>query len=465
MNKMTVKAYRTNLTAKAAYERIKAVYPESAFLSCSYKSSGSCCRSYIGCDVFLKFRSRGRRVEIITGKNARHIAGNPLAILDGIVKKHRTIPAARDEFTAGGIGYFSYGLKNLIEKLPSRAVDDLSVPDIYFNFFSTILIFDENDPGIAKAHFLEPYSGRSGVKKMLEGLFRGGGAGAAKPANNLRIGWPSSNFTEAGYVAAVKKVKSYIKKGDIFQACISQRFDASFAGDPWQLYLMFDSINPAPYSAYLDLDGMKVISSSPELFLKAAGGRIETRPMKGTIRRGRNRREDAVLKKRLAESGKDAAELSMIVDLERNDLGKICVPGSVEVKNHRRLEKYATVFQTTSLVRGKLKNPGMNVEEIIRAAFPGGSISGCPKIRAMEIIDEIEPVARGVYTGSVGYISFHKTMGLNIAIRSGICKNGKIYYHAGGGIVADSDPEKEYRETLVKAGMLIAGIAGCRRLA
>jgi para-aminobenzoate synthetase component 1 len=261
---------------------------------------------------------------------------------------------------------------------------------------------------------------------------------------------PESNFTKKNYLAAVNKVKRYIVEGDIFQACLSQRFKTGFTGDAWQVYCKLNRINPAPFSAYVDFAGVKIISSSPELFLHAKSGSIWTKPMKGTMPRGKDAASDRRLRERLLDSIKDDAELSMIVDLERNDLGKICKPGSVKVIKHREIEKYASVYQTTSLVFGKLNNRKISVEEIIRATFPGGSISGCPKIRAMEIIDEIEPTARSVYTGALGYVSFHDTLCLNIAIRTMIAANKKLYFQVGGGIVADSDASAEYAETLAK---------------
>ena len=261
-------------------------------------------------------------------------------------------------------------------------------------------------------------------------------------------------------MSAVKKTKRYITEGDIYQVCLSQRFETDFRYDPWLLYRKLNKINPAPFSAYLDFKEIKVISSSPELFLKAEDGIIETRPMKGTMPRGLNKSKDKFFRKKLIESIKDDAELSMIVDLERNDLGKICQPGSVKVVKHRKVERYATVFQTVSIVRGLLMNKELNVEKIIRTTFPGGSISGCPKIRAMEIIDEIEPTQRSVYTGAIGYLSFHNTAYLNMAIRIIIVKNKKVYFQVGGGIVADSNEEDEYNETLAKAKALIESLTG-----
>jgi para-aminobenzoate synthetase component 1 len=266
-------------------------------------------------------------------------------------------------------------------------------------------------------------------------------------------------MSKEDYITSIKKVLDYIRAGDIYQVCLSQRFKAEWPERPYELYMRLNEINPAPFSAFLNYDDLSIISSSPELFLDVRGGVIETRPMKGTRPRGTGPDEDKAMMEHLKASAKDASELSMIVDLERNDLGKISIPGSVKVAEHRRIEAYPTVFQTISVVKSeKEKNAGL--ADVIKAVFPGGSISGCPKIRAMEIIDELEPSVRSIYTGSIGYMSFHDTMELNVAIRTMILKGKDVYFHAGGGIVADSDPETEYEETLHKARAMIEAL-GC----
>ena len=458
MKPIVKKEFKTLLPAQEIYEGIKGIYPESSFLNSSYGRRGIMRQSYIGCDLFLKFRSRGNKSEIIEKSSVKKTSGNPLDALSRIIKSNKINIDSNEDFIAGGIGYFSYDLKNIIEKLPRSVLDDICVPDICFNFYKTILVICEGKPGKVTAYFSKPENDLEKRQKLLEEIFICGGAAVPAPFH-FCVKKPVSNFTKAGYMAAVKKIKRYIKEGDIFQACLSQRFETVFKSDPWLLYKKLNLINPAPYSAYLDLKEFKILSSSPELFLKVGKGIIETKPMKGTINRGLNKIEDRVLKKKLKESSKDTAELLMIVDLERNDLGKICELGSVKVTRHRKIEKYASVFQTTSTVKGRLINPELDIEKIIRATFPGGSISGCPKIRAMEIIDEIEPTARGIYTGSIGYISFHKTMCLNMAIRIMIVKDNKVYFQVGGGIVADSKPESEYEETLTKAKALIESLS------
>ncbi|MBN2072849.1 MAG: anthranilate synthase component I family protein [Actinobacteria bacterium] len=262
-----------------------------------------------------------------------------------------------------------------------------------------------------------------------------------------------SNFSKRGYLDGVIKTKKYIYKGDIYQANFSQRFGAELQVEPMDLYYILREKNAAPFSAYLGFPGFVIGSSSPERFLYLKGDVIETRPIKGTRPRGRDHGEDLKLARELQDSIKDRAELNMIVDLERNDLGKFCYYGTVGVCEHAVIEKYARVFHSVSTVRGKVKE-GTDMADIIRATFPGGSITGAPKIRAMEIIDELEPTVRSVYTGSIGYIGIDNTVDLNIVIRTFIIKGGRFYYNVGGGIVADSDPGEEFRETMDKGSAL-----------
>ncbi|MCD5401764.1 aminodeoxychorismate synthase component I, partial [candidate division NPL-UPA2 bacterium] len=269
----------------------------------------------------------------------------------------------------------------------------------------------------------------------------------------------SSNFVKEDYLKAVRKAKEYIGAGDIYQVNLSQRLSADLSILPFELYKRLRQINPAPFASFLNFDGIAIVSASPERFLCLRGRQVETRPMKGTRPRGQDRREDERQKAELLNSEKDKAELVMIVDLERNDLGRVCEYGSVRLREPRTLEPYATVFQTTATVEGMLRK-GKDRVDLLKATFPGGSITGAPKVRAMEIIDELEPTKRNLYTGSLGYLSFSGEMDLNIVIRTFLLKEGKAYFQVGGGIVADSDPEAEYEETLDKAKALIEAVTG-----
>ncbi len=266
-----------------------------------------------------------------------------------------------------------------------------------------------------------------------------------------------SNFTRDKYLKAVKKVKDYIVAGDIFQANLSQRFETMLPVSPFMLYSRLRQVNPSPFSAYLNYPEGIIACSSPERFLKVSGNRVETRPIKGTRPRGRTPAEDRVMSQSLLGSSKDRAENVMIVDLERNDLGRVCQYGSIKVDELTSLETFPTVFHLTSTISGKLQ-ADKGIIDLLKATFPGGSITGAPKVRAMEIIDEMEPNQRGPYTGSLGYISFNGDADLNIIIRTFILKGNKAYFNVGGGIVHDSQPELEYQETLDKARGLLRAL-------
>ena len=263
-----------------------------------------------------------------------------------------------------------------------------------------------------------------------------------------------SNITKSQYVKTVRKAKKYIEEGDIYQANLAQKFEIEYKDDPFKLYIKLREINPSPFGGYLNFKGFSIISSSPERLVKLENNIIETRPIAGTRPRGKNVFEDEALSRELFINDKEKAEHLMLVDLERNDIGRICQYGSVEVTDFMFLEKYSHVNHIVSNIRGILK-PGVSVVDIIKATFPGGTITGCPKIRCMEIIDELESSERGPYSGSFGYIGFDRKMDLNIIIRTIIAKNNKAYFHVGAGIVADSIPDKEYQETLDKAAAMI----------
>jgi len=266
-----------------------------------------------------------------------------------------------------------------------------------------------------------------------------------------------SNFAREDYIQTVLKAKEYIAAGDIYQVNISQRFSAKISDPSFELYKRLRVLNPAPFAAYLDFGGVVVISSSPERFLRISDRSVETRPIKGTRPRGKDELEDERLKHELLKSTKDKAELIMIVDLERNDLGRVCEYGTVSVPEIITIETYATVFHLVSTITGRLKEDKDHID-CIKACFPGGSITGAPKIRSMEIIDELEPTQRKIYTGSIGYIGFNRQTDLNIVIRTMLYCDGTVHFQVGGGIVADSDPALEYEETLHKGKALIEAI-------
>lgn len=366
------------------------------------------------------------------------------------LEKYRlTIAGNRIPFLGGAAGYLTYDLEGS-----------------FFGFYNSAVIIDhlKNTFYLFSCGFPEKKSRlaallvRDNFRRLLKSVSGAreekGRSGRPGKNNPLKI---SSTFRKSGYIKAVKLAKEYIRQGDIYQVNLSQEFRANTDLPAVEIYRRLRDLSPSYFGAYLDSGQTQILSSSPERFLKLDNGIVTTSPMKGTRARGKTKAQDAKLKKELWDSAKDKAELMMIVDLERNDLGRVCDYGSIKVRTLRQMEEYSTVFQATAEISGRL-HPDRDRIDLIRACFPGGSITGCPKIRAIEIIKELEPQRRGIYTGSLGYFSFSGGMDFNILIRT-IAKHGsRIYFGAGGGIVADSKAEAEYEETLVKAKAMMEAI-------
>ena len=425
--------------------------------------------SFMGYDPFLTVKSKGERIELTLGREKYTRTGNPLRILNSIIEHYKISSYMTDlPFIGGGVGYFAYDLCHFMERLPRTVVDDLGFPDCFFCFYDRVLAYDHqtnkwylsvNDFGQTEGsgRAIEDLA-RESEKAVLSEL-RNITANRSEPTHFVRRRPVlESNFSREDYLRAIEKAKEYIYAGDIYQVNLSQRFRTKLPMEAHRLYAKLRSINPAPFACYLNFGDVTIVSSSPERFLKVEGNMVQTRPIKGTRPRGGDDYEDRLLKEDLLASEKDRAELTMIVDLERNDLGRVCDYGSVNVTEHAVAETYATVFHLVSTVKGRLL-PGYNCMDLLKACFPGGSITGAPKIRAMEIIDELEPTARSVYTGSIGYLGFNDHMDLNIAIRTFLIKGDNVCFQVGGGIVADSTPEGEYDETLDKAEALIRSLA------
>ncbi|MQC17450.1 MAG: aminodeoxychorismate synthase component I [Chloroflexi bacterium] len=346
-------------------------------------------------------------------------------------------------FVGGAIGYLAFELGREVEQIPATTLDDVGAPDLAMGWYDAALIWDE----VERRGWLV---GRADAVAALRARLQQ----PARPCGDVGAGALTANMTREVYLASVMRALQYVRAGDIYQVNFSQRFSTPLHGSGLDAYLALREASPAPFAAYLDtrgaFGGVEVMSSSPERFLLLDGDTIETRPIKGTRPRGRTPAEDAALGNELRASLKDRAEHVMIVDLERNDLGRIARAGSVNVAEFAVLETYRQVHHLTSTVRAE-RRLGVSLEETLRATFPGGSITGAPKVRAMEIIDELEPTVRGAYTGTIGYVSAHGRMDLNIAIRTITLANGVAHLHVGGAIVHDSDPDQEYAETLHKA--------------
>src|SRR4030043_223075 len=425
--------------------------------------------SFIGTDPFLVMSSRGNEVTLIRQGKQENKEGNPFDVLGKLLETYRLdSPPSPIPFWGGAVGYLSYDLCHFIERLPTTAIDDLKLPESYFGFYDTVVAFDnlENKAYIASTGFPELDKRRrlkraglrlDEMKSRLSSPSLHTPEADSENANKTTEAVLKANFTPEGYMEAVDRVREYIAAGDVFQVNLSQRFETDLTVPPYELYRRLRQLNPAPFASYLNFDGVTIISASPERFLRVDGDWIETRPIKGTRPRGKNSVEDTMLAQELLNSVKDRAENVMIVDLERNDLGRVCQYGTVKVTELAILETFPTVFHLTSTVIGKLR-PDKNRIDLLKASFPGGSITGAPKVRALGIIDELEPTRRSVYTGSLGYIGFNGDMDLDIVIRTIIVKDGKAYFQVGGAIVYDSRPEAEYIETLAQGRALIQAL-------
>lgn len=424
------------------------------FLDSNLHRNGSGRYSFIGSDPFyvLKAKAGANLLSDVRKLLGRYALGN----------LGRGLP-----FPCGAVGYFSYDLGLYLENISSAQEDDLGLPDLFLGFYDTIITLDHaakklfiSSSGFPETNYLlAKKKAEHRLKQCLRYLSEiernNSNLKNRIDTNNL-----TSNFTRGKYLRAVNRAKDYIKKGDIYQVNLAQRFQAKTKASPPDLYERLRTASPSDFSAYLDCGDFQILSSSPERFLYSDGRKVISRPMKGTRPRAQNPTDDQRNKRNLLQSAKDKAELLMIVDLLRNDLGRVCEYGSIKARPLRRLEAYSTVYQTTAGIEGILHKDKDRLD-LLKACFPGGSITGCPKIRSMQIIAELEPQRRGIYTGALGYFGFNNTMDFNILIRTILQKNDMLCFHTGGGIVADSNPQAEYDETLVKArGMTRAIGAG-----
>jgi para-aminobenzoate synthetase component 1 len=455
----------------------------SGWPSCRIDSSSTAPATrggWVAADPAIVVRSRGRRTEILdlAARTARAHEGDALDAVRSLLPERRAPTPGLPPFQGGAAGYLGYDWGAVLERLPAPRYDDLGIPDVVLGLYDWVLAWDHeagrawlistgilgHDPDARARRVHALLSTRPIVEKPAP---IAGVAGERAPSYAVADGVAPasvelrSSFTREAYLAAVQRVRDYIFAGDIFQANLSQRLEAPLTEPPWTLYRRLRALNPAPFAAYVDFEDVTVLSASPERFLKVApDGAVETRPIKGTSPRGVSPEHDAALGLALTESAKDRAENLMIVDLLRNDLSRVCAPGSVRVPELFALENYATVHHLVSTVVGQL-GTGRDAIDLIRASFPGGSITGAPKVRAMEIIAELEPSRRGVYCGSIGYLSLTSAVDLSIVIRTYLVSRvgaPRVYFSVGGGIVADSDPDAEYRETLDKARALIAAL-------
>ncbi|MGG0731486.1 anthranilate synthase component I [Bacillus paramycoides] len=401
-------------------------------------------------------------VAVIQGKNETlHISesdketiehGNPLDLMQEYMEKWKTDYNPKyPPFQGGAIGYFSYDCIRYIEKLPSLAEDDINIPDIFFLLFDDVFVYDQKEKVLwIITHYVDEHKEAEERLNEWKDLWM-------KEASEVTMSFKCPEekneavaFTEEGFMKAVERIQEYIGAGDVFQVNLSTRQERTLQTHPLEIYTSLREINPSPYMGYLELGDFQIVSASPELLIKKQGKKVSTRPIAGTRSRGASEQEDEELAKELIENEKERAEHVMLVDLERNDLGRVCKYGTVEVDEFMVIERYSHVMHIVSNVRGEVEED-KDAFDLVKAVFPGGTITGAPKIRTMEIIEELEPVRRGIYTGSIGWIGYSGDTELNIVIRTLLAKDGQAHVQAGAGIVIDSNPKNEYKESLKKA--------------
>jgi anthranilate synthase component 1 len=422
---------------------------------------------FLGCEPSVIFRSKGRRVEIDRDGLCHVQEGvDPLDALKRLMREYRPVEVAGlPRFFGGAVGYLSYDMVRFFERLPDRTVDDLQLPDALFMITDTIVIFDhmlqkikvvsnalvDGPPEKAYQQAVDK------IDRIVERLRQPLPPRPPRPAAAAAPLTLTSNFTQEAYERVVERAKEYIRAGDIIQVVPSQRFHTEIDVEPFDIYRTLRTVNPSPYMFYLKCGDLKLVGSSPEVMVRLEGSLIELRPIAGTRRRGRTPAEDLAIAQELLRDPKERAEHIMLVDLGRNDVGRVAKIGTVKVTELLVVEQYSHVMHLVSHVIGELA-PGKDCYDVMRATFPQGTVSGAPKIRAMEIIEELEPTKRGPYAGAVGYFGFSGNMDTCIALRTLTIKGRTAYLQAGGGVVADSVPALEYEETLNKAQALVRAI-------
>jgi anthranilate synthase component 1 len=423
--------------------------------------------SFIGWDPFLVVRGRGETLTIEDGDEERRITSRPLDALRDVARRFRTVPLPDlPPFVAGGVGYFSYDLVRQFEKLPAHLPDVLALDDLHVMYFSSVLAFDhlrhrihiianiftERGSQSLEAKYRDAVLRIEAIERRLQAPIS-----LPQPLPSSGLPEPVSNLTAAEYDGNVEAAKRYITAGDIFQVVLSQRLSMPVTCDPFDIYRALRSINPSPYMFFLRTADTCLVGASPEMLVKVRDGRVEYGPIAGTRPRGASPELDARLAAELLADEKERAEHIMLLDLGRNDLGRVCEFGSVRVTDQMRIERYSHVMHLVSSVEGRLR-PGLDCFHALEACLPAGTVSGAPKVRAMEIIEELEPSRRGVYGGAVGYLDFSGNLDTCIALRTMVIQNGSAYLQAGGGIVADSIPEREREESFNKMQALTRAI-------
>ena len=435
--------------------------------------------SLLGYDPWLTLVARDGAVEVRTSHATQRRHAHPLSVLDEVLSRYRLPSSSQPQARAIGLmGFFSYECNRWIERLPAPRAAEPSLPDMVWFGMRMAILVDHIEQrtwllSVVDPHQPRPVARRRAIAALREAedaLVGSDEFAAVEPPTLDPAAEPvhpaaglQATSTQREFETMVTRALEAIRAGEMFQANLSQRFTTDWRGPSLPLYHTLRRINPSPFACWLSSDACSVVSCSPERLVRVQDGRVDTRPIAGTRPRGATPEDDALQSLELLLSEKERAEHIMLVDLARNDLGRVCEVGSVSVGDLMALEEYSHVIHIVSEVSGTLRR-GAGTMDVVRAVFPGGTITGCPKVRCMQIIRELEPVARGLYTGSLGYIGFDGTMDLNIAIRTMVIQGERLSFHVGAGIVADSDPEREYHETLAKAGALVRALGEARAL-
>jgi anthranilate synthase component 1 len=429
------------------YSSIREEFESESFLLESVEGNKKTARySFIGFDPIFSFRSKGENIKV---NGSKEKSKNPYEYLRELFYSFNAGTSNILPFSGGMVGYFSYDIVRFFEKLPKLSRDDVDLPDAHFIIPSQLICFDH----IKRKVFLISHENADNLEKLINPK------NIELDLDTLTIGKTRPVTSKEKYISSVEKAKEYIKDGDIFQAVLSRRTEVNFKGDPLEMYRVLRSLNPSPYLFYLDFDETNIIGSSPEMLVRLENRTLTTRPLAGTRPRSKDVEEDEKLKVDLLTDEKERAEHVMLVDLHRNDMGRVSEYGSVKVDELMGIEKYSHVQHIVSNVTSTLRKD-MDCFDALKSCFPAGTVSGAPKVRAMEIIEELEPVRRGPYAGVVGYFDFSGNMDFAITIRTVFTKSNKAYLQAGAGIVLDSVPEKEYVETENKMGAMINALKG-----
>ena len=427
--------------------------------------------SFIGGNPFMTFIAKGPQW-MVQGHRERSGNEDPVGALRSLFGEFRSAPIeGMPRFTGGAVGYFSYDSIRYSEVIPDKNPKEDPLDDLFFGFYRDVIAFDNREHSLVLISNIFTDAGGSledaykRASERIDAMQRG--LSRTLPVTTLSVGKMGetiSNVKKGAFEAAVERCKEYINAGDIFQVVLSQRFTVEVEADPFDLYRVLRVVNPSPYMYYLAQDDASVIGASPEMLVRVENGVVEVRPIAGTTRRGKTESEDLQLTEKLLADPKERAEHIMLVDLGRNDVGRVSESGSVHVEDMMHIEKYSHVIHIVSNVAGTLKDDA-DIFDALYSCFPAGTLSGAPKIRAMEIIDELETVRRGLYGGALGYIDFSGKMDTCIVIRTIIYHDGKAQIQAGAGIVADSVPDREYQETVHKATAPFTAIANAEKIA